>query len=92
MGWWWYGCTHAKPCISSVDEAARKLTLLTTSHGNWAYTCAWFNSDAEHLPLPAEGHLSAMTNGGPSTNACRTSPPTGSMPMTFAVGQPGSVP
>ena len=33
-------------CIPTLDEAARKLTLLITSHENWAYTFVRFNEDA----------------------------------------------
>ena len=57
-------------CISSLDEAVKKLTLLTTSSGNWAYTFVQFNNDAQHVPLPKEGHLSAMINRAPNRNAC----------------------
>ena len=33
-------------CIPTLDEVAQKLTLLTTSHENWAYTFVRFNKDA----------------------------------------------
>ena len=52
--------------VSTLDEAAKKLTLLTTSGKNWAYTFVQFNKDAQHVPLPREGHLSAMIEGVPS--------------------------
>ena len=57
-------------CISTLDEVARKLTLLTASQENWAYTFVRFNEDAQHDPLPKEGHLSAIIEGTPSRNAC----------------------
>ena len=56
--------------VSSLDEVAKNLNLLTTSSGNWAYAFVWFNEDAQHVPLPKEGHLSAMINGVPSRNTC----------------------
>ena len=58
-------------CVPTLDEAVRKLTLLTASHENWAYAFVRFNEDAQHAPLPKEGHLSAMTEGMPSRSACR---------------------
>ena len=58
-------------CIPTLDEAARKLTLPTTSHENWAYTFVKFNKDAQHVSLPKEGHLNAMTEGMPSRNMCQ---------------------
>ena len=55
-------------CIPTLDEAAGKLALLTTSHENWAYAFVRFNEDTQHVPLPKEGHLSAMIEGMPSRN------------------------
>ena len=64
-------CVHPyQACISSLDELAKKLALLTTSGRNWAYAFVWFNKDAQHVPLPKEGYLSTMIDGMPSRNAC----------------------
>ena len=52
--------------VSTMDEVAKKLTLLTTSGENWAYTFVQFNEDTQHVPLPNEGHLSAMIEGAPN--------------------------
>ena len=52
--------------IPTLDEAARKHVLLTTSHENWAYTFVRFNKDTQCVPLPKEGHLSAIIEGMPS--------------------------
>ena len=58
-------------CLSSLDEAVRKLTLLISLDANWwAYAFVWLNRDAQHVTLPKEGHLSAMADGMPSRNAC----------------------
>ena len=69
-------------CIPTLDEVARKLTLLTTSHENWAYTFVRFNEDAQHVPLPKEGHLSAMIEGMPSRKCMWVSP---SIRITFTL-------
>ena len=63
----------AHPCqahVSSLDEVAKRLALLTSSGRNWAYTFVQFNKDTQHAP-PKGGHLSAMIEGEPSRNACR---------------------
>ena len=57
--------------LSSLDEVVKKLTLLINSGDNWAYTFVWLNKDAQHVPLPKEGHLSTMIDGTSSMNACR---------------------
>ena len=62
-------CSY-QACIPTLDEVMRKLTLLTTFHENWDYTFVRFNEDAQHVPFPKEGHLSAMIEGMPSRNAC----------------------
>ena len=52
------GVVWAHPCqaqVSSLDEVAKKLALLTTSGINWPYTIVWFNKDAQHVPLPKGG-------------------------------------
>ena len=57
-------------CIPTLNGAVKKLTLLTTSNENWAYSFVQLNKDAQHVPLPKEGHLSAMIKGSPSRNMC----------------------
>ena len=47
-------------CLPSLDEAVKKLTLLTNLGDNWAYAFVWPKGDAQHAPLPREGHLSTM--------------------------------
>ena len=58
-------------CLSFLDEVAKKLTLLINLSNNWAYAFVQLNRDAQHVPLPKEGHLSTVINGMPSRNACR---------------------
>ena len=57
--------------LSSLDEAAKKLTLLISLGNNWAYAFVQLNGDAQHVPIPKEGHLITMIDGTPSRNACR---------------------
>ena len=57
-------------CVPTLNEAVRKLTLLTTSSKNWAYAFVWLNGDTQHFPLPKEGHLSTMIKGSPSRGSC----------------------
>ena len=58
-------------CISTMDEAVKKLELLTTSGENWAYTLVQFNEYTQHVLLPKESHLSTMIKGVPSKIVCR---------------------
>ena len=57
-------------CLSSLDEVAKKLTLLINLGDNWLYTFVWLNWDAQHVPLSKEGHLSAMMDGMPRKSTC----------------------
>ena len=69
-----FGVVWVHPClarVSTIDDTARKLILLSSPRPNWPYTFVWFNGDACHVPLPKEGHLSAMTEGTPSNIPCR---------------------
>ena len=62
------------PCqarVPTLDEAARRLTLLASSGSNWPYAFMHFNGDTCDVPLPKEGHLSAMTKGMPSNILCQ---------------------
>ena len=57
-------------CVPTIDEAVRKLTLLTTSGENWAYAFMQLNGDSQYVPLPKKGHLSMMIEGSPSRSLC----------------------
>ena len=57
--------------VSTIDDVVRKLILLTSSRPNWPHAFVQFSGDAYHVPLPKEGHLSAMTEGTPSNIQCR---------------------
>ena len=71
-----YGLTMAwvlpyQARVSTMDDVARKLTLLASSGPDWSYAFVWFNRDTHDVPLPKEGHLSAMLEGTPSNIPCR---------------------
>ena len=57
--------------VSTIDDTVRKLTLLASAGLNWPYMFVQFNGDAHHMPLPKEGHSSAMVEGTPSNILCR---------------------
>ena len=56
--------------VSTIDDTVRKLILLASSGPNWPYAFVQFNGDPHHMPLPKEGHLSAMTEGTPNNISC----------------------
>ena len=57
--------------VSTIEDAAEKLILLTSAGPNWPYAFVWFNRDACHMPLPKVGHLSDTMEGTPSSILCR---------------------
>ena len=56
-------------CLSSLDEAAQKLTLLIDTGDDWAYAFLQLNKDTQHVPLSSNSHISTMINGTPSRSA-----------------------
>ena len=58
-------------CLSSLDEAVRKLTLLINLTDNWAYTFVQLGKDIQHIPLSKKGHISIMIDWVPCRSACR---------------------
>ena len=50
-------------CLFSLDEVARKLTLLICIGNNWVYAFVQLNEGALHVPLSNEGHISTMIDG-----------------------------
>ena len=55
---------------SNMEEAVKQLTTLVCTGPDWPYALVWLNGDACHAPLPREGHLSILTEGGTSSAAC----------------------
>ena len=54
-----------------VEEEVRQLTTLTSSGPNWPYALVQLNGDTHHVPLPREGHLCILTEGGTNSATCR---------------------
>ena len=57
--------------VSTVEEAVRQLTALVSSGPNWPYALVWLNGDTCNVPLPREGHLSILPEGGTGSASCR---------------------
>ena len=65
----WVNPYHAR--FPTVDEAVRQLTALVSSGSDWPYALVQLNGDTCHVPLPREGHLSILPEGGTSRPTCR---------------------
>ena len=50
--------------VSTVEEVVRQLITLISGGPNRPYALVWFNGDTSHVPLPREGHLCILTEGG----------------------------
>ena len=57
-------------CLSSLDEVARKLTLLFNIGDNWVYAFMHLNEGTLDVPLSNKGHISDMIDGVPSRSTC----------------------
>ena len=61
------------PCwarVPTVEEVVRELTASASSGPNWPYALVWLNGDTHHAPLPREGHLGILPQGGTNSIAC----------------------
>ena len=56
--------------VSSMEEVVKQLAPLIPAGSNWPYALVWLNADACHVPLPKEGHLSILMEGGTSSATC----------------------
>ena len=54
----------------TLEGAAQKLLLWADDGPDWLYTFSELNDTVSQLPLSSEGHISAITDGMPSMNAC----------------------
>ena len=62
------------PCQARVcfmEEAVRELTAWVYSGPNWPYTLVQLNKDTHHVPIPKEGHLGILPQGGANMTTCR---------------------
>ena len=57
--------------VSFMEEVVKELTTWVSSGPNWPYTLVWLNEDTHHAPLPKEGHLGILPEGGTNSTACR---------------------
>ena len=57
--------------VSTMEEVVKQLTALISTRSDWPYALVWLNVDACHAPLPKEGYLSILVEGGTSSAACR---------------------
>ena len=50
--------------VSIMEEVVKQLTALMSAGPHWSYALVWLNGDACHMPLPREGHLNILVEGG----------------------------
>ena len=53
-----------------MEEAVKQLTALVSTGPDWSLALLQLNGDACHMPLPREGHLSVLVEGGTSSATC----------------------
>ena len=58
----WVNACQARVC--SMEEVVKELTAWVSSGLDWPYTLVWLNKDTCHAPLPKEGHLGILAQGG----------------------------
>ena len=54
-----------------MEEAVKQLAPLIPMRSNQLCALVQLNADACHVPLPKEGHLSILMEGGTSSATCR---------------------
>ena len=57
--------------VSTMEEAVKQLTALVSTGPDWPFALVQLNREAHHMPLPREGHLSILVEGGTSSATCR---------------------
>ena len=53
--------------VPTAEEAVKQLTALVSSGPDWPYALVQLNGDTYHAPLPREGHLGILPEGGTSS-------------------------
>ena len=56
--------------VSTMKETVKQLTPLISTGPDWPYALVWLIGNVCHAPLPTEGHMSIMVEGGTSSVAC----------------------
>ena len=54
-----------------MEEAVGKLTAWASSGPDWPYALVWLHEGTCHVPLPKEGHLGILPQGGAAVTPCR---------------------
>ena len=67
-----YGWTLVRPGSTPWRKTVRELTAWVSSRPNWPYTLMWLHKDTYHVPLPKEGHLGILPQGGAEMTTCRS--------------------
>ena len=75
----WVNLCQAR--VPSMEEAVGKLTAWISSGPNWPYTLVWLHVGTHHAPLPKEGHLGILPQGGEG-ESLQANQPTGSLPTS----------
>ena len=57
--------------VPTMEAAVKQLTALVCTWPDWPYTLVQLSGDACYMPLPREGHLSTLVEGGTSSATCR---------------------
>ena len=64
----WVNPCQARVC--SMEEAVRELTAWVSSGPDWPYALVQLHEATCHAPLPKEGHLGILPQGGAELTAC----------------------
>ena len=64
---WMNNCQARVP---SMEEVVKELAVWVSSGPDWPYTLVWLNEDTCHAPLPKEGHLGILPEGGTNSTTC----------------------
>ena len=65
----WVNPCQARVC--SMEEVVREMTAWVSSWPDWPYTLVQLNEDTYHAPLPKEGNLGILLQGGADMTTCR---------------------
>ena len=71
MVYWPYGWTLVRPGSAPWRKWLGNLTAWVSSGPNWPYALVQLHKDTCHAPLPKEGHLGILPQGGAEMTACR---------------------
>ena len=64
----WVNPCEARVC--SIEEAVGEVTAWVSSGPDWPYALVQLNEDTCYAPLPKEGHLGILHQGGADMTAC----------------------